>query len=129
MREFPPSVASSTQFMCRMQAGLEPGLSQNLLGFFQGEFRVVGHYDHQQFGPYLSETKQLRLPAFTIGGIGAHAWRVGQGGGGRQAINSGLVNASAGGSTMFASCCLADRIDRWQGRGDLQRSHWGPRRS
>jgi hypothetical protein len=125
-REFPPSVAASTQFMCPIpRPSLESGLSQHPLGFFQGELRVVDQYDCEQFGPYLSETKQLRLPAFTIGGIGVHARRVGPGGGARQAINSGLVNASAGGSTMFASCCLADRVDRWHGRGDLHRSHWG----
>jgi hypothetical protein len=112
--------------MCPIpRPSLESGLSQHPLGFFQGELRVVDQYDCEQFGPYLSETKQLRLPAFTIGGIGVHARRVGPGGGARQAINSGLVNASAGGSTMFASCCLADRVDRWHGRGDLHRSHWG----
>jgi hypothetical protein len=83
--------------MCPIpRPSLESGLSQHPLGFFQGELRVVDQYDCEQFGPYLSETKQLRLPAFTIGGIGVHARRVGPGGGARQAINSGLVNASRG---------------------------------
>ena len=106
MREFPPSVASSTQFMCRTsRTGLQSGLSQHPLGFFQGEFRVVGHNDRQQFGPYLSESKQFRLPAFTIGGIGVHSGRVGSGGA-RQAINSGLVNANVRRSTCWLRAAL-----------------------
>ena len=52
--------------------GLEPGLSQQLLGFFQGEFRVIGHYDRQQFGSYLREAKRLRLPAFIVRAIRVH---------------------------------------------------------
>jgi hypothetical protein len=107
------------------QTGLESGLSQHPLGFFQGEFRMVGHYDRQQFGPYLSETKRLRFPAFTIRGIGAHAWRVGKAAEGAKRSTQAWLTRAPVRSTMFASCCHPrvrhDRLGLWLACGPSNR--------
>jgi hypothetical protein len=47
-------------------ACLEAGLLQHFLGFFQSEFRVIGHDNRQKFSSRADEKRAYRQPSIRI---------------------------------------------------------------